>query len=208
MEERLEDILFQRMGRLGRDCASLVCASEIIVFGSCAVGLQTDDSDLDVLCIGNGARLKRRSLDLSWVSEEACREEAWLGSELAGHVAEYGVWLRGNGDWRVQTFTSLTAIERKRNRIISLSGTVTRLWDRLHPVFRSQYNVTIRRELQRLRLLQASVRIPPTKMLDNEWHQKGSRGLLGFRSSIEQLRLYEGKAKAPEILRTVSLTQI
>jgi hypothetical protein len=200
VEDRLGTILLKRLTELGHDCAPLVPATEIIVFGSCAVGLETVDSDLDVLCIGNGPRFKCRSLDLSWVSEEASREEAWLGSELAGHIAQYGVWLRGNGDWRVRTFTSTTAVERKRKRIISLSKTVTRLWDRLHPVFHSQYDVTIRRELQRLRLLEAGVRIPPTKILDNEWHWKRCRDLLEFRDSIEQLRLYEGKSNAPEIL--------
>jgi len=158
------------------------------------------DSDLDVLCVGKGPRLKSRSLDLSWVSRKDIREDVWLGSELAGHIGKFGIWLRGNGDWRGRIFASAGAIERKRMRIISLSRTVTSLWDRLHPVFHSQYNVTIRRELQRLSLLQAQLRIPPTRVLDDEWQRKGNRELLEFRTSIEQLRAYEGQSKTPEIL--------
>jgi hypothetical protein len=206
VEEYLTTMLSDRIRKQGRDPALLKRASEIVVFGSYAAGLQTTDSDVDVLCVGNGPRLKSRSLDLSWVSNENIYKNIWLGSELAGHIATYGIWLRGNGEWRGRTFTSESSIERKQKRVISLSRAVTRLWDRLHPVFHCQYNVTIRRELQRLMLLKARLRIPPTRMLDDEWPRKGSRELLEFRSSIEQLKTYEGQSKAPEILsQTIAL---
>jgi hypothetical protein len=206
VEESLTTTLFDRIRKQGRDLTLLKRASEIVVFGSYAAGLQTTDSDVDVLCVGNGPRVKSRSLDLSWVSNKSIYEDSWLGSELAGHIAKYGIWLRGDGDWRTRTFASKTSIERKRKRIVSLSKTVTGLWDRLHPLFRSQYNVTIRRELQRLTLLQAELRIPPTRVLDDEWQRKGDRELLEFRSSIDQLKTYEGMSKAPEILRqTIAL---
>ena len=200
MEELLTTIL-DRIRKDRHDPAQLKCAAEIVVFGSYAAGLNTADSDIDVLCIGNGLRLKSHSLDLSWVSENKVSEDAWLGSELAGHIAQYGIWLRGNGHWRAIVSGGAHAIERKRKRIISLSRTVNHLWDRLHPIFQDQYNVTIRRELQRLALLETRVRVPPTRVLDNEWCWKGINNLLELRGSIKELRAYEGQSRVPMILR-------
>jgi hypothetical protein len=190
------------MGKGRFDPEQLKSASELVVFGSYAAGLNSADSDIDVLCIGEGPRLKSRSLDLSWVSEKVISERAWLGSELAGHIARYGIWLRGNGHWRTSVFGGTHATERKRKRIVSLARTVNRLWDRLHPIFQDQYNVTIRRELQRLELLQTQLPVPPTKMLDDEWSRKGSANLLELRRSIKELSAYEGQANVPIILRS------
>jgi hypothetical protein len=201
VEELLTTMLFDRMRKHARNSAPLECAHEIVVFGSFAAGLNTADSDLDVLCVGKGPRLKSRSLDLSWVTEKNICEDAWLGSELAGHIVKYGIWLRGNCYWRTEVLGGEHAIERKRKRIISLSRTITQLWDRLHPIFQEQYNVTIRRELQRLALLQVQMQVPPTKVLDDEWYRKRSHDLLELRSSIKELRAYEGQSKAPMILR-------
>ena len=201
MEEVLTTILFDRMRKDGRDPAQLKCSAEIVVFGSYAAGLSTSDSDIDVLCVGNGLRLKSRLLDLSWVSEKKLSEDAWLGSELAGHIAQYGIWLRGDGRWRATVFGGEHAIDRKRKRIVSLSRTVNHFWDRLHPIFQDQYDVTIRRELQRLALLEAQVHVPPTKVLDDEWCRRGSHELLELRSSIKELRVYEGQSNVPMILR-------
>jgi Nucleotidyltransferase domain len=201
VEEVLTTILFDRMRKGGRDPSQLKCAAEIVVFGSYAAGVSTADSDIDVLCVGNGIRLKSRSLDLSWVSTKKLSEDAWLGSELAGHIAKYGIWLRGDGHWRSAVFDGVFAIERKQKRIVSLSRTVNHLWDRLHPIFQEQYDVTIRRELQRLARLQTHVQVPPTKVLDDEWCRKTSHELLELRSSIKELRAYEGQSKVPMILR-------
>jgi predicted nucleotidyltransferase len=201
VEEFLTRTIIDHMRKDRRDPERLKCASELVVFGSYAAGLNTADSDIDVLCVGDGPRLKSRSLDLSWISEKTLAEDAWLGSELAGHIAKHGIWLRGNGNWRTCVFGGTHAIERKRKRIISLSRTVNRLWDRLHPIFQNQYNVTIRRELQRLALLQTQVQVPPTRMLDDDWSRKGSRNLLELRSSIRELRAYEGQSNVPIILR-------
>ena len=194
-----------RLKDAGLDLEMLLSgASQIVVFGSFAAGLNVPLSDLDVVCIGNGTRLKNRFLDLCWVSDENVCKYEWLGSELAGHVAKYGVWLNGPDDWRGATFTSNAAIERKRRRILSLARTVSRLWERLHPIFRAQYDVTIRRELQRLKMLEAGISIPPTRVLDETWDTEGCSGLLQFRDSIAKLRLYAGQSNAPDILRRAS----
>jgi len=201
VEYALTRIILDRMHKDRRDPAQLRCAAEIVVFGSYATGLDTSESDIDILCVGNGLRQKSRSLDLSWVSDAAVCERAWLGSELAGHIAKYGVWIKGTGQWRTCVFGGAEAIERKRKRVISLSRTAYRFWDKLHPIFQEQYNITIRRELQRLALLLSGVRIPPTRLLDDEWGDGKHDTLLALRDSIKELGVYEGQANVPTILR-------
>ena len=93
----------------------------------------------------------------------------WLGSELAGHISRYGVWLKGPGDWRRQTSVGQEAANQKERRLVSLVRSVKHSWTKLHPAFQLKYCVTIRRELQRLLLLRAAVPIPPTPLLDSEW---------------------------------------
>ncbi len=188
------------MTRDGRDLAHLNRAREVVVFGSYASGLNTPESDIDVLCIGPGPRLKSRALDLLWVAEDKLDDNEWLGSELAGHIAKYGIWVRGDGCWRRSVFSGTRAIERKRNRIIALSRTATYFWSRLHSTFQHQYDLAIRRELQRLELLLNHLQIPPTKVLDDEWC--GSRAsVLKLRSSIAELRIYESQSSIPTILK-------
>lgn len=152
-----------------RDLAHLNSAREVVVFGSYAASLNTSESDIDVLCIGSGPRLKSRNLDLSWVAEDRLDDNEWLGSELAGHIAKFGVWVRGDGSWRYSVFSGTRAVERKRRRIISISRSATHFWTKLHPTFQHQYDISIRRELQRLELLLNHLQVPPTKVLDDEW---------------------------------------
>jgi predicted nucleotidyltransferase len=201
VEQLLIRTLFERMSEDRRDLAHLECAREIVIFGSYAAALHTPESDIDVLCIGSGPRLKSHSLDLLWVPENKLDDDQWLGSELAGHIAKYGIWARGDGFWRGTVFSGAHAIERKRKRIISLSRTATHFWNRLHSIFQDQYDVSIRRELQRLALLVNHVQIPPTKVLDDEWVQGNRESVFELRSSLMELRSYEGQSNVPTILK-------
>src|ERR1700723_2793978 len=118
-------------------------ASEIMVFGSRAAGVHACDSDLDVLCFGRGNRLKTSALDLLWVPESAMCDEDWLGSELATHIAQYGICLKGRGTWPSLVFFGTNATKRKLRRISSLLNAVSGGWSRLHPVFRRRYQTMI-----------------------------------------------------------------
>jgi hypothetical protein len=202
VEKLLIRTLFERIDEDRRDPAHLECAREIVIFGSYAAGIHTQESDIDVLCIGNGPRLKSNLLDLSWIPENKLDDNQWLGSELAGHIAKYGIWVRGNGFWRYSVFSGAHAIERKRERIISLSRTAMHFWNRLHSIFQDQYDTSIRRELQRLALLMNHVKIPPTKLLDDEWAQENRESIFEVRSSIKELKPYEGQSSVPAILKS------
>lgn len=201
MEKLLIEVVIERMTRDGRDIAHLNRAREVVVFGSYASGLNTSESDIDVLCIGSGPRLKSRTLDLSWVPEDRLEGKEWLGSELAGHIATFGVWVRGDGSWRHSVFGGTPAIERKTKRIISISRTANHFWTKLHSTFQNQYDISIRRELQRLELLLNNFQIPPTKVLDDEWRHGKRAGVLKLRNSIAELRSYEGRSNIPTILK-------
>jgi predicted nucleotidyltransferase len=162
-------------------------ATEIVVFGSRAVGVNQEASDLDVLVVGNGARrTKRGGLDVIRVSSLDLASPNWLDSELAGHISKYGVWLKGGGQWRSQVSWRGEAENAKERRLVSLVQSVKYSWKQLHPAFQFKYGVTIRRELQRLLLLRNAVPIPPTPVLDAEWHagRPGREALLHVSNSI------------------------
>src|SRR5437868_371287 len=70
-------------------------AEQVIVFGSFAVGVQRKESDIDVLCVGNGRTVSKPSLHLLWVSPADLDKHIRHGTELACHISAYGVWLKG-----------------------------------------------------------------------------------------------------------------
>ncbi len=143
--------------------------SEIVVFGSRALGLARDDSDIDLLCIGQGQSLRRRSLDLIFRTSAFVHSPRWLSSELGTHVARYGVWIHGRSDWANDAIPDAGAAERKRQLIAARSRALRRLWDSLLPVYRQKHTLKLRRDLQRLQFLEKGLPVPPTAMLDQAW---------------------------------------
>jgi len=154
---------------------------EIVVFGSRAAGMSRRASDLDILAVGNHAsRVKRFGIDLISIPATDLASPTWLGSELAGHISRYGLWLKGSGAWREDVFVGHEAAAQKERRLVSLVRSVKHSWAKLHPAFQLKYRVTVRRELQRLALLRAAIPIPPTRVLDLEWrHRKSGRNPFG-----------------------------
>lgn len=145
-------------------------ACEVVVFGSRAARLHSPDSDLDLLVVTpQKRRIFATGLDCVLMTAEEIDNSFWLGSELASHVAKYGNWIKGVGEWQRNVQISDRAITRKRKRISSVLQNAAQRWSRLHPVFRKKYMITLRRELQRLRLLSSKFPIPPTPQLDSEW---------------------------------------
>lgn len=166
-EKRLHNLI----SNSGMTCEKVLGAStEVVIFGSRAVGLHRPDSDLDVLLVdANMGRPRVAGIDFVILSAEELASSRWLGSELAAHIAEYGKWIKGCGSWRHQVHISDRAAMRKQARIVGLLMCAPKWWSKLHPVFHAKYKLTIRRELQRLDLVRQKIPVPPTHTLDSDW---------------------------------------
>ncbi|MGA8086703.1 MAG: nucleotidyltransferase domain-containing protein [Terracidiphilus sp.] len=145
-------------------------STAIVIFGSRASGLERADSDLDVLCIGGTLwRLKSRELDINMVPLKWANNSRWLGTELASHISTYGRWVKGGPEWLLGARISPEAVNSKRRRLAAFMRTLPLLWDGLLDEFRLKYAIKLRREAQRLLLLEQNVSIPPTRAIDCHW---------------------------------------
>src|SRR5580700_10587296 len=88
-------------------------AQAIALFGSRAAGCATSASDWDILLIGAGRSCKLHGLDLVWVEPHVLATSAWLGGDLAGHVAAHGLWLEGEPSWSLDAVDFAAAARRK-----------------------------------------------------------------------------------------------
>jgi Nucleotidyltransferase domain len=146
-------------------------SNELVIFGSSAYGVRTRHSDLDVLCLTTRAfHYKNRRLDLLCLSNKEIYCDDWLGGELASHVKTYGVWLKHQSAWIDQVALSRCAVLKKQRRLTSYTKALSVKWSRLDEIFRHKYTVKLRREMQRLLLLEQDAPTPPTKLLDDKWH--------------------------------------
>ncbi len=202
--KELRDLASMSASKSGIDFQTLTeqCA-ELVVFGSQAAGLQTQVSDLDVLAVGADGvvpKLARGShIDLVFRTVEDLQSPEWLNSELAGHIAVYGRWLQGVGDWRERVLDSLgrsnDAAEAKLRRVDRLVCGLRKHWDRLTPDFRRRNLLTLRREKQRYALLHSGLAVPPTRLLD-AWAE---REALSQGVGLDELLSHEFKGTAAGI---------
>jgi hypothetical protein len=168
----LGKMLEKRMAAAGpRFQAEVQHASEIIIFGSMSVGYDRSNSDLDVLCVAGSeyCKFKNKSLDLIVVPSGITRNRSWLESELATHVAAYGSWIKGAPTWIVDPRIGQNAIRDKRRRVSAFMRCLYTSWARLEACFQIKYATKLRRETQRLMLLERNVPVPPTAVLDDSW---------------------------------------
>jgi hypothetical protein len=93
-------------------------SEEAIVFGSYSRGCETPESDIDILFVGDGPRRKSKMLDLIWQSKRQINSRSWLGSELAAHIKHYGIWIKGEGQWKENVKISKTSINKKKLKIL------------------------------------------------------------------------------------------
>jgi hypothetical protein len=119
--------------------------------------------------VGPGQAERWRDLDLVVVSPERVHSAEWLGSELASHVAHYGVWLKGAGAWREEVRISRRAIERKVHRLHLKASTHARLFSGSNSRRALKHRAGLRRDLQRLEAMLRDEPVPPTPMLDEAW---------------------------------------
>ncbi len=148
---------------------------EIVVFGSMSVGLERPDSDIDILCVGKkDFKLKTDRLDLIVIPLEVRGSLLWRESELAGHILEYGTWIKGSCRWSRDVRIGHRAIEAKHRRIAAFVRALPDRWIMLDEAFRVKYSIKLKRETQRLILMERGVPVPPTTILDNFWESVSS----------------------------------
>ena len=146
-------------------------SSELVIFGSRSVGLERRSSDLDVLCIGTKTlKFKTPRLDLIGIRIDDAHRENWLSSELASHIAHYGTWIKGRPSWVEEVHIGSNVIHAKRKRIVAFLRALPSRWSNLEVGFQEKYAKKLRRETQRLLLLQRGIAIPPTRILDHDWN--------------------------------------
>ena len=144
-------------------------ASQVILFGSWAVGMQHQYSDIDLLCVGRGKRKKTAKVDVVWISPDFAKSEKWRGSELANHVIRYGRWLVGTNGWGQEIRVSEQAIDRKRALICSRGRKLLEEFEELSPDYQAKHAVKLRRDVQRLALMKMGEAVPASPQLDLEW---------------------------------------
>jgi predicted nucleotidyltransferase len=144
-------------------------ATAIILFGSHALGVQHERSDVDILCVGTGHRHRSSSLHVLWIQPERYNDPHWRGGELAGHIAEFGVWLKGSKPTAFRPWISNRTIERKQKRIQNRCLAISVNWNALNRPLKVHQLLKLRRDLQRLTLLVAGKAPLPAPVLDSQW---------------------------------------
>lgn len=195
------ELEIQCQGPLRELCAGAV---EVVLFGSRAAALHSDHSDVDLLCVGHGRPVRSRALDLLWVTPDHLSSESWRHSELAGHIARYGVWLSGHGDWRTRIARSGQAAERKSALIRRRLTALLPYHPRLAPHYWQRNVATLRRHLMRYQILAEREPVPPTPVLDARWAADSSREqslrraarAAGCETLLDQLLELDGSALA------------
>lgn len=148
-------------------------AQALALFGSRALGCERRASDWDLLCVGGGRSQRLGRVDLVCVDPRALEGGGWLGGDLAGHVAAYGVWLHGACPWQRGDVRFDAAASRKEERIARKIQSLGRVWEHLGPSYREKHATLVRREVQRLALLGRGAAVPPTAHLDLAWLDDG-----------------------------------
>jgi predicted nucleotidyltransferase len=166
--ERLRKIVEERASGLSAEMRRrLDMASQVIVFGSFASSLETASSDIDVFCIGDcRTHFKSSTFEILILPEYDLYSELWLGSELANHISSYGVPLDSRPEWFSHARVSAEAVVRKGRRIRAYIQSLEIHLPELSSGAKFRYKIKIRRELQRLQLLQSGKPVPPTAILD------------------------------------------
>lgn len=137
-------------------------ADEVVIIGSAAVGQLGPRSDLDLLFVGEGKRMKTRRLDFIWITRKKQASKSWLGSELATHAAGYGVWLKGSSEWKPRVFFSRLAVTHKCERILVR---LAKLYAKRHALSHSRLVSLVARcvtDMQRVVLLDKKLAVPPS----------------------------------------------
>jgi hypothetical protein len=142
--------------------ASYDNSSQVIVFGSFACQCENENSDIDILFIGDKKRRINKNLDFIWLRPEKIKSRTWLGSELASHIGKYGVWLKGDDSWRHSVFFSRLAATKKKEKIFYRCIHILLKREILSYKSKKELFIKILINCERLKLLNNHIAIPPT----------------------------------------------
>jgi len=179
-QERLSKVLRERAKALPPEIKRRLenCVG-LVVFGSYASELETATSDIDVFGIGDAkTHFKTPLIEIMILPEHDLYSDTWLGSELANHIAAYGVPLGPRPEWFDSARIGPDAARRKHRRICAYARSLEKHWHELSPSTKLRYQFKLRRELQRLQLLTAERPIPPTPTLDQSFTPDSGRALV------------------------------
>jgi len=153
-------------------------STEVILFGSRAVGRGNAKSDWDILLVDARKGFEAMGIDfVTTSSENPVNWRNWLASELAHHVVAYGVWIKGDGHWTSELVTSPDVVTKKRSKLKVRLKSLIQAWNELSDLKRSKWQTLIRRDIQRLEKLKKHIAVPPTPILDEEFSARcGYRG--------------------------------
>lgn len=149
-----------------RACGEADC---VVLFGSRAAECSEATSDIDLLCVGHGMRVKTTGVDILWITPDRLKGKSWLGSELASHIGAYGRCVRGRAEWLGSTFVSEQAVNRKIEAVRRRAAAIRFFGPQLDERRLVSYVRRLRRDVQRLEVLRAGVGVPATPMLDAQW---------------------------------------
>jgi hypothetical protein len=130
---------------------------------------------VDLLCVGEGERLDTGRLHLLWIKPSSLSDPAWLRSEMGGHIARYGIWLKGESSLGPPQPASKSTLEKKRNRIVDRARVLIEKWHMLSSAFRGEQLRQLRLDIQRLDLLRKGKPVDPNPLLDRLWEQERNR---------------------------------
>jgi hypothetical protein len=152
-------------------------------FGSRAAGCAQPNSDWDVLVVApvivKTPSGRVGALDLVCVELPVFLAD-WQHSELATHIGAHGVCL--TPECRLQVVGKpLFAAPRKRAVVHRRALTIDHLWDAFTPHQRRRESIRLRRDIQRVALLEKGKATPPSAWLDAAWDASSAserRGLI------------------------------
>ena len=141
-------------------------ASNVVLFGSRAVGVNRPNSDFDLLIVSDRSGHKKHGrLDLIFVTQAKLNSPLWRRTEIARHIGAFGVSLM-QVNLRVEPIIDDYAAMRKQARLHKLTKSLLLHWGVLNGELKRKYLTRVRREIQRYLYLKAGAAAPPTAILD------------------------------------------
>jgi hypothetical protein len=142
-------------------------AKDVIVFGSRAAGVHRPDSDLDLLIVSDQSMHKKRGrLDMLFVPPERVSSPQWRRTEIARHIAAFGVSLM-HEELCITPIVDEYAARGKQVRLHRLVNSLILYWHVLNDELQMKYRTRLRRELLRYLYLREGMPVPPTSMLES-----------------------------------------